>query len=83
MDRTILKKCVWNFSLILGMFCLLSCEQEGPEYVDELDVVATRYDKNVDFPTVKNYVMPDSVVYIPKKESYTDSDKEFDGVRCG
>ena len=73
-----LKKCTWNFLLIAGMFCLLSCEREGPEYVDELDVVATRHDKNVDFSTVKTYVMPDSVVYIPEKEEYTDSDKEFD-----
>lgn len=50
------------------------CYPEGPEYVDELDVVYTNYDDNFDFSAKTTFSIPDSVVKIGEGNS---NDPEF------
>lgn len=50
--------------LISMMFILQACFPYGPEDIEEFDIVATFYDKNVNFANVKTYAMPDSVAHI-------------------
>ena len=54
--------------LILPAFLLWSCYPAGPEYVEDLDVVYTTFDKAYDFQAAGNgdatytYAMPDQIV---------------------
>ncbi|QLE00379.1 DUF4136 domain-containing protein [Galbibacter sp. BG1] len=50
--------------LILGSLLVLSCAEDGPDYVDELDVVYTNYNADFDFGTTNTYAIPDNVVKI-------------------
>jgi hypothetical protein len=51
--------------LILGsMFLLQACFPFGPEDIEDFDIVGTFYDENVNFSSFKNYVMPDTIVYV-------------------
>ena len=68
---------------LLGLAILVtmtfpSCDEEGAEYIDELDTIVTRYDETFDFSTIKTYVMPDTVIYVPEVSIQSDSRKEFD-----
>ncbi len=40
------------------------CYPDGPDYVDELDIVYTNYDPSFDFKAVNTFALPDSVVII-------------------
>lgn len=52
-----------RFILIaLPALFLCSCYPEGPEYVEDLDVVYTTYDKAYDFQAAGTYAMPDQIV---------------------
>lgn len=41
---------------------LQGCYPAGPEYVEDLDVVYTTYDKEYDFQAANTYAMPDKIV---------------------
>lgn len=43
---------------------LFSCQPDGAEYVDELDIVYTNYDSGFDFASKGTYALPDKVVKI-------------------
>ena len=43
---------------------LFSCYPGGAEYVDELDVVGTKYVKEFDFSKTKTYALPDTIYEI-------------------
>ena len=62
------KKILWYVALLVMPFIISSCYPGGAEYVDDLDVVATRYDSEFNFATAKTYLMPDTIMEI------TDSD---------
>jgi hypothetical protein len=66
-----------GLALIFGA-SFSSCEQEGAEYIDELDTIVTRYDDSFDFTTVNTYVMPDTIIYVPEVSIKSDSREEFD-----
>ena len=57
-----------NLYVLLVLFFLSStmigCYPDGPEYVDEYDIVYTNYDDGFSFGGKKTYAMPDSVVKI-------------------
>jgi hypothetical protein len=58
----------WGFLFILSLpFLLFSCYPGGPEYVEDMDLVATKYDSTFNFSNVITYIMPDTVmpVYDP------------------
>jgi len=65
---------------MMSMAFLASCDDEGAEYVDELDTIVTRYDESFDFEGVQTYVMPDTVVYVPEVSIKSESREEFDEV---
>src|SRR5688572_33104846 len=41
---------------------LLSCYPAGPEYVEDVDVTYTTFNKDFDFQTRQTYAMPDKIV---------------------
>lgn len=41
-----------------------SCQVQGPEYYEELDLVYTNYDDQYDFSSKGTYAMPDSIVKV-------------------
>ena len=53
---------ILSFGLIAGI--VSGCYPDGPEYVNDLDVVVTRFDKTFDFERVKTYAIPSDVVKI-------------------
>lgn len=66
------------FNLVLTvaiMGLLYSCYPKGAEYVDELDVVISQYDKD-NFPRPGTFAMPDEVVYL--KDGELDEDHPHD-----
>jgi len=58
----------------LGAFVLGGCYPSESLTTEELDVVATVYDEEVDFSRFKTYAMPDTIVQIgdPDSEFYID-----------
>ncbi len=48
--------------MALPAFLLLGCYPQGPEYVEDLDVVYTTYDEEYDFQGQSTYSMPDKIV---------------------
>jgi hypothetical protein len=48
--------------MALPAFLLLGCYPEGPEYVEDLDVVFTTFNDAYDFQGQNTYAMPDKIV---------------------
>ena len=48
----------------MALLVLSNCKPEGPEYVEELDVVYTNYDPNFNFSEQHTFAIPDSIVLI-------------------
>jgi len=53
---------VWGFSIIMSI--VTGCYPNGPEYVNDLDLVVTRFDKTFDFKDVDTYAIPSDVIKI-------------------
>ena len=70
MLKPLLMRC---FLILPGSGILISCYPGGAEFVDELDVVATKYDTEHIFKQT-TYKMPDSVIHI------TDDEEPLDGI---
>jgi len=51
-------------SLTALVFLLTQCYPEGPEYVDELDLVYSNYDPAYDFSAKQTYAIPDKIMKI-------------------
>ena len=59
------------------LLALSGCYPDGPEYVDELDIVLTVEDESVDYNSYSSFVMPDSVVFMSNgRDSELDEDQE-------
>lgn len=71
------EKIVLYLFIVMSMGGLFSCEEEGAEFVSDLDVVVTRFDEAFDFAATKTYLMPDTIVHIPPDENYTERDSAF------
>ncbi|MCK5839820.1 MAG: DUF4136 domain-containing protein [Bacteroidales bacterium] len=63
------KKILWYVALLVMPVIISSCYPGGAEYVDELDVVATRYDSEFNFTTAKTYLMPDTIMEIKDSDN--------------
>jgi hypothetical protein len=51
--------------ILMGVLLTLgSCEPQGPEYYEDLDLVYTNYDDEFDFNTKGTYAIPDSIVRV-------------------
>ena len=53
--------------ITIGFFSALliaGCYPDGPDYVEELDVVLTRHNDTYEFGTKTTYAMPDKIVKI-------------------
>lgn len=67
---------------ITGVFLLIfiafaGCYPDGPEYVDELDLVLTVHDESLDYSAFNRFVMPDTVVFITNgRDSEISDDQE-------
>lgn len=56
-------KVILIFSVGIFLYCS-GCYPEGPEFIEDVDLVATLHDPDFDFSTVGTYAIPDSVVKI-------------------
>ena len=71
------------YTLLSGMLILFialalnACYPEGPTSTDELDVVVTVFDKNVDFGKITTFALADTVI---KLEGSIDVDDKWDPV---
>ncbi len=57
-----MKKNLFKVLLLCIVVTLAGCYPDGPDYVDEYDIVYTNYDDQFNFSGKKTYAMPDSVV---------------------
>ena len=51
-------------SLAAIVFLLTQCYPEGPEYIEELDLVYSNYDPAADFTAKQTYAIPDKIMKI-------------------
>lgn len=66
-------------SLLISMiFVLQACFPYGPEDIEEFDIVATFYDKNVNFADIKTYAMPDSIARLGSDGTGQDGQGQHD-----
>jgi hypothetical protein len=59
-----MKKSFFPVLAALGGLLLWGCYPQGPDYIEELDVVITNYNPDYDFSAVTTYAMPDRIVEI-------------------
>src|SRR5262245_17294638 len=52
-----------SLSLVL-LLLLAACYPQGPDYVEELDIVLTNYNPNFNFKSENTYSIPDKIVKI-------------------
>jgi hypothetical protein len=52
------------FTVTLAAMILSGCFPFGPESVEEFDIVATFYNENFSFGSVRTFAMPDSVMHV-------------------
>lgn len=55
-------------AVIVAVFAFIGCEDRGPEYISDYDVVYTNYDTGKQFGEVKTYQMPDTVIFLVPKD---------------
>jgi hypothetical protein len=72
------KKIYWQLT-ILAVLSLSSCYPDGPDKVDELDVVETQYDSSYNFSQDLYFLLPDTVSVIGDTNmEYTPVDQKID-----
>jgi hypothetical protein len=49
---------------LTGAFLLWGCYPQGPDYIEEMDIVVTKHNEEYDFTTKGTYAMPDKIVKI-------------------
>lgn len=59
-----MKQKIIVFALMTSLFLFSGCYPDGAEYVDELDVVYTVYDKEYNFQEASTYSLPDNIVIL-------------------
>jgi Domain of unknown function (DUF4136) len=59
-----MKKGIPLIVTILGIFMLWGCYPQGPDYIEEMDVVITKHQETYDFASKATYAMPDRIVKI-------------------
>jgi hypothetical protein len=72
-----MKKTSRSIAVLATLIILLTgCYPQGPEYVEDLDVVLTNYQDEYDFSTRQTYALPDRIVKITGN-LIDDGDLEF------
>ena len=59
-----MKKRISIVLIFASVLLLAGCYPQGPEYVEETDVVLTTHNKEYDFTAKATYAMPDRIVKI-------------------
>jgi hypothetical protein len=59
-----MKRKIYSFAVMALVTVLFGCYPAGPEYVDELDIAYSNYDKTFDFVSRGSYSMPDKIVKV-------------------
>lgn len=59
-----MKKGISFVLFIFGILMLWGCYPQGPEYVEDLDVVLTSHEEDYNFASKATYAMPDRIVKI-------------------
>jgi hypothetical protein len=59
-----MKKRIFYSVFIISVFLLSGCYPDGPDYVEEMDVVLTKHNDTYDFVSKGTYAMPDKIVKI-------------------
>jgi len=59
-----MKKGISFVSFIFGILMLWGCYPQGPEYVEDLDIVLTSHEEEYNFAAKATYAMPDKIVKI-------------------
>ena len=59
-----MKKSILFILTIISLFFLWGCYPQGPEYIEEMDVVLTYHEDTYDFASKATYAMPDVIVKI-------------------
>jgi hypothetical protein len=59
-----MKKRISIVLIVTSVLLLWGCYPQGPEYVEDLDVVLTKHNKDYDFTAKATYAMPEEIVKI-------------------
>lgn len=51
-----------KFGILIVLLFIMGCMPQGPEYIDDYDLVVTNYSKDINFGAKATYDMPDSVI---------------------
>ena len=72
-----MKKSILFILTIISLFFLWGCYPQGPEYIEEMDVVLTYHEDTYDFASKATYAMPDRIVKITGNVLDENEDPEF------
>lgn len=59
-----MKKRIPFIAFVISMLLFWGCYPQGPEYIEDLDVVLTTHEADYDFGSQATYAMPDQIVKI-------------------
>lgn len=59
-----MKKRISFILIVVSTILLWGCYPQGPEYVEDLDIVLTKHNKDYDFTAKATYAMPEQIVKI-------------------
>lgn len=69
---------MWSKKLLYCLaFAFVGCYPNGPEYIEEVDIVYTNYDNSFDFGTVKTFSLPDKIIKIGDPDINDDEEPEY------
>ena len=61
-----MKKRILFALFIISVFLVWGCYPEGPDYIEEMDVVITYHNDTYDFVGKATYAMPDRLLRLPE-----------------
>jgi hypothetical protein len=75
-----MKKRIYYSVFIISVFLLSGCYPDGPDYVEEMDVVLTKHNDTYDFVSKGTYAMPDRIVKITGNAAEGDEPEFVPGI---
>ena len=66
----------------ISLFLVWGCYPQGPDYVEELDVVLTYHNPDYDFGSQATYAMPDKIVKITGNLDEGEEPEYYSGYNC-
>ena len=78
--KNLIRAGLFSALIFSSLVLLQACFPNGPEDIEEFDIVGTFYDENVNFSSYKTYAMPDSIAHIDNGGVQGSTSRDYDAL---